>query len=115
MLCDCAVDLASAGVAPPLLKQVAGALCWHAVAESGDAGGAPTQVLDTLAEADAALNNFLTTNQIGDFVAEKASLSQLQAQIEQHPAGQGAQALGLGLLLIETEAPAGPEARHPFR
>ena len=36
-----------------------------------------------LAEADAALNTFLTSNQIGDFVAEKASLSQLQAQIEQ--------------------------------
>src|SRR6185436_11106034 len=30
-----------------------------------------------------AYNAFLTTHQIGDFTAEKASLSQLQAQIEQ--------------------------------
>src|SRR5690606_33907449 len=36
-----------------------------------------------LAEADAAYEEFLTANRIGDFVAEKASLSQLQAQIEQ--------------------------------
>src|SRR5690606_23029420 len=36
-----------------------------------------------LAEADAAYEEFLTANRLGDFVAEKASLSQLQAQIEQ--------------------------------
>lgn len=36
-----------------------------------------------LAQADAAYEDFLTNNRIGDFVAEKASLSQLQAQIEQ--------------------------------
>jgi uncharacterized protein involved in exopolysaccharide biosynthesis len=39
--------------------------------------------LDRLATADAALNSFLTANQIGDFNAEKASLSQLQAQLQQ--------------------------------
>ena len=36
-----------------------------------------------LGEADAAYEEFLSSNRIGDFVAEKASLSQLQAQIEQ--------------------------------
>ena len=36
-----------------------------------------------LAEADAAYQNFLTHNQIGDFDAEKTSLSQLSAQLEQ--------------------------------
>jgi len=36
-----------------------------------------------LAQADAAYEDFLNNNRIGDFVAEKASLSQLQAQIEQ--------------------------------
>jgi uncharacterized protein involved in exopolysaccharide biosynthesis len=36
-----------------------------------------------LAEADAAYQNFLSNNQIGDFEAEKGSLSQLSAQIEQ--------------------------------
>lgn len=36
-----------------------------------------------LADADAAYNSFLATNQIGDFNAEKTSLSQLQAQVEQ--------------------------------
>ncbi|MET0294817.1 MAG: lipopolysaccharide biosynthesis protein [Phenylobacterium sp.] len=36
-----------------------------------------------LADADEAYEDFLTSNRIGDFVAEKASLSQLQAQIEQ--------------------------------
>lgn len=36
-----------------------------------------------LSEADAAYEEFLSSNRIGDFVAEKASLSQLQAQIEQ--------------------------------
>jgi hypothetical protein len=36
-----------------------------------------------LAEADKAYEAFLSSNRIGDFVAEKASLSQLQAQIEQ--------------------------------
>jgi uncharacterized protein involved in exopolysaccharide biosynthesis len=36
-----------------------------------------------LAEADAAYQNFLSNNQIGDFEAEKTSLSQLSAQIEQ--------------------------------
>ncbi|MFI4935246.1 MAG: GumC family protein [Caulobacterales bacterium] len=36
-----------------------------------------------LSEADAAYQSFLTSNQIGDFDAEKASLSQLAAQIEQ--------------------------------
>ena len=36
-----------------------------------------------LGQADTAYNAFLTTHQIGDFTAEKASLSQLQAQIEQ--------------------------------
>ena len=36
-----------------------------------------------LADADTAYQTFLTTNQIGDFDAEKASLSQLAAQIEQ--------------------------------
>lgn len=36
-----------------------------------------------LAAADAAYEDFLNYNRIGDFVAEKASLSQLQAQIEQ--------------------------------
>ena len=38
---------------------------------------------ERLAEADAAYEQFLTSNQIGDFVAEKAALSQLQSQIEQ--------------------------------
>jgi uncharacterized protein involved in exopolysaccharide biosynthesis len=36
-----------------------------------------------LGQADRAYEDFLTSNQIGDFVAEKASLSQLQSQIEQ--------------------------------
>lgn len=36
-----------------------------------------------LADADAAYENFLASNRIGDFVSEKTSLSQLQAQIEQ--------------------------------
>jgi uncharacterized protein involved in exopolysaccharide biosynthesis len=36
-----------------------------------------------LADADTAYQAFLTTNQIGDFEAEKASLSQLAGQIEQ--------------------------------
>ena len=36
-----------------------------------------------LSQADAAYEDFLTSNRIGDFVAEKASLTQLQAQIEQ--------------------------------
>ena len=36
-----------------------------------------------LTRADAALEQFLGNNRIGDFVAEKASLSQLQSQIEQ--------------------------------
>jgi uncharacterized protein involved in exopolysaccharide biosynthesis len=39
--------------------------------------------MDRLAQADAALNAFLVVNQIADFNAEKAALSQLQAQIEQ--------------------------------
>lgn len=42
------------------------------------------QLFETrLADADAAYQEFLASNRIGDFVAEKASLSQLQAQIEQ--------------------------------
>lgn len=36
-----------------------------------------------LAQADSAYQDFLVSNQIGDFVAEKAALSALQAQIEQ--------------------------------
>lgn len=36
-----------------------------------------------LAQADQAYEEFLTSNRIGDFVAEKAALSQLQTQIEQ--------------------------------
>jgi uncharacterized protein involved in exopolysaccharide biosynthesis len=36
-----------------------------------------------LAQADAAYEQFLNSNRIGDFAAEKASLSQLQSQIEQ--------------------------------
>lgn len=36
-----------------------------------------------LAEADAAYQDFLSNNQIGDFEAEKTSLSQLAAQLEQ--------------------------------
>lgn len=36
-----------------------------------------------LAETDAAYEEFLNNNRIGDFASEKASLSQLQAQIEQ--------------------------------
>ena len=36
-----------------------------------------------LSQADAAYQHFLTTNQIGDFDADKATLSQLYAQIEQ--------------------------------
>lgn len=36
-----------------------------------------------LAQADQAYEDFLTSNRIGDFVAEKAALAQLQAQIEQ--------------------------------
>ena len=36
-----------------------------------------------LAEEDAAYQTFLSTNQIGDFEADKASLSQLAAQLEQ--------------------------------
>jgi uncharacterized protein involved in exopolysaccharide biosynthesis len=36
-----------------------------------------------LAEEDAAYQSFLSTNQIGDFEADKTSLSQLSAQIEQ--------------------------------
>lgn len=38
---------------------------------------------DRLNRADAAYQTFLTSNNIGDFEAEKASLSQLQSQIEQ--------------------------------
>lgn len=38
---------------------------------------------DRLARADQAYQAFLAQNQIGDFVAEKASLGQLQAQLEQ--------------------------------
>jgi uncharacterized protein involved in exopolysaccharide biosynthesis len=38
---------------------------------------------DRLARADQAYQGFLAQNQIGDFVAEKASLGQLQAQLEQ--------------------------------
>ena len=46
--------------------------------------GTPRQTFEErLAEADAAYEQFLTSNQIGDFVAEKAALSQLQSQIEQ--------------------------------
>lgn len=36
-----------------------------------------------LAEADAAYQSFLTTNDIGDFTAQKTTLTQLQAQVEQ--------------------------------
>ncbi|HEY5107037.1 MAG TPA: lipopolysaccharide biosynthesis protein [Caulobacteraceae bacterium] len=46
---------------------------------------------DRLAQADAAYQNFLTTNQIGDFDAEKASLSQLQGQVEQQRYAAAAQ------------------------
>ncbi len=38
---------------------------------------------DRLSRADTAYQSFLTSNNIGDFEAEKTSLSQLQAQIEQ--------------------------------
>jgi len=38
---------------------------------------------DRLDQADTAYENFLTNNRIGDFEAEKTSLSQLQGQIEQ--------------------------------
>jgi uncharacterized protein involved in exopolysaccharide biosynthesis len=44
-----------------------------------------------LAEADAAYQSFLTSNQIGDFEAEKASLSQLAGQIEQQQLATDAQ------------------------
>jgi len=44
-----------------------------------------------LAQADAALQNFLSGNQIGDFEAEKTSLSQLQGQIEQQRYAAAAQ------------------------
>jgi uncharacterized protein involved in exopolysaccharide biosynthesis len=44
-----------------------------------------------LAEADAAYQSFLTSNQIGDFDAEKASLSQLAGQIEQQQLATDAQ------------------------
>ncbi|WP_454716944.1 GumC family protein [Caulobacter segnis] len=36
-----------------------------------------------LAEADTAYQSFLTTNDIGDFTAQKTTLTQLQAQVEQ--------------------------------
>lgn len=36
-----------------------------------------------LGEADTAYQSFLTTNDIGDFTAQKAALTQLQAQVEQ--------------------------------
>lgn len=36
-----------------------------------------------LSEADAAYQSFLTTNDIGDFAAQRAALTQLQAQVEQ--------------------------------
>ncbi len=36
-----------------------------------------------LAEADTAYQSFLTTNDIGDFTAQKTALTQLQAQVEQ--------------------------------
>ena len=36
-----------------------------------------------LGQADRAFHDFLTQNQIGDFVAEKASMTQLQSQIDQ--------------------------------
>ena len=36
-----------------------------------------------LSEADAAYQSFLTTNDIGDFTAQKTALTQLQAQVEQ--------------------------------
>lgn len=38
---------------------------------------------ERLRQADAAYEDFLTSNRIADFVAEKAALSQLQAQVEQ--------------------------------
>lgn len=44
-----------------------------------------------LAQADRAYEEFLTTNRIADFVAEKASLSQLQSQIEQQKLATEAQ------------------------
>lgn len=44
-----------------------------------------------LLQADDAYEDFLTSNRIGDFVAEKASLSQLQAQIEQQKYATDAQ------------------------
>ena len=44
-----------------------------------------------LAEADRAYGDFLANNRIGDFVAEKASLSQLQAGIEQQKLATDAQ------------------------
>lgn len=44
-----------------------------------------------LHEADAAYQAFLSSNSIGDFVAEKASLSALQAQIELQKAQTGVQ------------------------
>lgn len=44
-----------------------------------------------LADADRAYGDFLANNGIGDFVAEKASLSQLQAQVEQQKLANDAQ------------------------
>jgi uncharacterized protein involved in exopolysaccharide biosynthesis len=46
---------------------------------------------DRLDQADAAYEDFLSHNRIGDFEAEKTSLSQLQAQIEQQQYATAAQ------------------------
>jgi uncharacterized protein involved in exopolysaccharide biosynthesis len=50
-----------------------------------------TSFEERLAQADRAYEDFLTSNRIGDFVAEKASLSQLQSQIEQQKLATEAQ------------------------
>jgi len=46
---------------------------------------------DRLDQADGAYQDFLTSNRIGDFEAQKTSLSQLQAQIEQQQYAAAAQ------------------------
>ncbi len=62
------------------------------LAPTGDALKAESAALESrLSMADAAYQNFLTANQIGDFDAEKASLSQLESQIEQQRYAAAAQ------------------------
>jgi uncharacterized protein involved in exopolysaccharide biosynthesis len=66
----------------------------HGVLDGSDTSGLEQQrqvFEDRLAHADQAYQAFLNANEIGDFVAEKASLSQLQTQLEQQKLAAEAQ------------------------